>query len=112
MAYDELQREPSELVADFIEHTAAACWDLQYYAGMLPQPWDIAPDPAISQLANVLSAFRAIARSGLDNEHQLVMRDDMPLGPPGKGCREPHHRITTLGGIKRDEVSNAGWRHS
>ena len=77
MAYDELQREPSELVADFIEHTAAACWDLQYYLECCLNR-DIAPDPAISQLANVLSAFRAIARSGLDNEHQLVMRDECP----------------------------------
>ena len=77
MAYDELQRDPSELVADFIEHTATACWDLQYYLEWCLNR-GIAPDPAISELANVLSAFRAIARSGLDSEHQLAMRDECP----------------------------------
>ena len=101
MAYDELQREPSQLVADFIEHTAAACWDLQFYA-----EWCLnrgkAPDPAISQLTNVLSEFRTIARSGLDSEHQLAMRDTRPWdrlaraatnliieSPPEPGLKEP-----------------------
>ena len=32
MAYDELQRDPSQLLADFIEHTKDACWDLQFYS--------------------------------------------------------------------------------
>ena len=77
MAYDVLQRDPPELVADFIKHTAAACWDLQYYVEWCLSR-DIEPDPAISQLANVLSAFRAVARSGLDSGHQLAMRDECP----------------------------------
>ena len=32
MAYDELQRDPSQLLADFIEHSKDACWDLQFYS--------------------------------------------------------------------------------
>ena len=101
MAYDVLQRDPPELVADFIEHTATACWDLQYYLECCLNR-DIEPDPAISQLANVLSAFRAIARSGLDSEHQLAMRDTRPWdrlvraatnliieSPPAPGLKEP-----------------------
>ena len=101
MAYDELQREPSELVADFIEHTAAACWDLQFYAEWCLNR-GIEPDPAISQLTNVLTAFRTIARSGLDSEHQLAMRDGCPWerlvraaayliiqSPPAPGLKEP-----------------------
>ena len=77
MAYDELQREPAELIADFIEHTSAACDDLQYYLEWCSNN-GMAPDPAISPLVNVLTAFRAIARSGLDSEHQLAMRDKCP----------------------------------
>ena len=101
MAYDELQREPSQLVADFIEHTATACWDFQFYVEWCLNR-DKEPDPAISQLANVLSAFRVIARSGLDSEHQLAMRDDCPwdrlimaatnliiASPPAPWLKEP-----------------------
>ena len=77
MAYDELQREPSELVADFIEHTATACWDLQYYLEWCLNH-GVEADPAVSELANLLCAFRAIARSGLDSRHQLAMRDNCP----------------------------------
>ena len=49
----------------------------------------------------MLSAFRAIARSGLDSEHQLAMRDDAPwdrlvwaatnlivASPPAPGLKE------------------------
>ena len=77
MAYDELQREPAQLVADFIEHTSTACWDLQFYSEWCMNR-GIEPDQAIYELTNVLSAFRAIARSGLDSGHQLAMRDKCP----------------------------------
>ena len=74
MAYDELQRGPSELIADFIRHTDAACDDLQHYSEWCLNN-GIEPDPAISEMANVLTAFRAIARSGLDSQHQLATCD-------------------------------------
>ena len=32
MTYDELPRDPPELMANFIEHTKYACWDLQFYS--------------------------------------------------------------------------------
>ncbi len=87
MAYDELQREPAELIADFIKDTETACWDLQYYLECCLNN-GIAPDPAISALANVLTAFRAIARSGLDSEHQLAMRDKCPWDRAVRAARD------------------------
>ena len=57
MAHDELQRDPSQLIADFIEHTREACWDLQFYLEWCINH-DLAPDPMISTFANLLSAFR------------------------------------------------------
>ena len=44
------------LIADFIEHTSDACWDLQFYMEWCyNQGYE--PDPAISAFVNVMSAL-------------------------------------------------------
>lgn len=72
MANDELQRDPSQLIADFIEHTRDACWDLQFYVEWCINH-DLAPDPMIAAYANLTGAFREIAREGLDDRRQLII---------------------------------------
>ena len=73
MAYDELQRDPQQLISDFIEHTADACWDLQFYTEWCYNR-GITPDPLIGNFVNVLVGIREAARSGVDDQAQLVER--------------------------------------
>ena len=71
MADDELHRDPPRLLADFIEHTRDACWDLQFYA-----EWcytrGVEPALIVLRFTNVLVAFRGILRELED-----------PAGQPG-----------------------------
>ena len=71
MAYDELQRDPPQLMADFIEHTRDACWDLQFYSERCLNH-GIEQDPVIGAFINVLIAFRACLRQGVDPDGQLI----------------------------------------
>ena len=64
MAYDELQRDPPQLMADFIEHTRDACWDLQFYSEWCLNH-GLEQDPTISAFINVLVAFRGVVRGGV-----------------------------------------------
>ena len=71
MAYDELQRDPSQLLADFIEHTKDACWDLQFYSEWCLNH-GVEADPVVSSFIDVLVAFRAIVRAGVGSDAQLI----------------------------------------
>lgn len=71
MAHDELQRDPAHTMADFIEHTRTACWDLQFYSEWCSNH-GVEQDPVISAFINVLVDFRACVRQGVDPEGQLI----------------------------------------
>ena len=71
MASDELQRDPSQLLADFIEHTKDACWDLQFYSEWCLNH-GVEADPVVSSFIDVLVAFRAIVRADVGSDAQLI----------------------------------------
>ena len=73
MAHDELQRDPGQLIADFIEHTNDACRDLRFYSEWCCNR-GITPDPLILNFANVLVGVREAARGGVDDQAQLLNR--------------------------------------
>ena len=85
MAFDELRRDPPQLMVDFIEHTKDACWDLQCYSNWCLNH-DVEPDPTISAFINVLIAFRRLARAGVAPDGELrafkVVDDTIPLWQP------------------------------
>ena len=70
MAFDELRRDPPQLMVDFIEHTQDACWELQCYSDLCLNH-DVEPDPTISAFINVLIAFRRLARAGVAPDGEL-----------------------------------------
>ena len=70
MAYDELQRDPPQLLADFIEHTKDACWDLQFYSEWCLNR-GIKPDPVISAFIDVFITFRRLVRAGVAPEGEM-----------------------------------------
>ena len=76
MAYDELQRDPPQLMADFIEHTRDACWDLQFYL-----EWrlnhGLEPELVISAFTNVLVTFRQLLRAGVAPDGELVAQPEL-----------------------------------
>ena len=97
MAYDDLQRGPSQLMADFIEHTRDACWDLQFYA-----EWrlnhGLESEPVIAAFVNVLVAFRQLLRAGVKPDGELVAQPEPLMG----------RRADDLVAALRDDVD--GWR--
>lgn len=74
MAYDELQREPPRLMADFIEHTRDACWHLQFYSEWCLNH-GVEQDPVIGAFINVLVTFRRLVRAGVAPDGQLCAFD-------------------------------------
>ena len=90
MAYDELQRDPPQLMADFIEHTRDACWDLQFYL-----EWrlnhGLEPEPVISAFTNVLVAFRRVVRAGAAPDGEIRAFDvDLAIRANALARGQPH----------------------